>query len=94
MFLMFHVDDIRLSEILSVKMPAGVSWPRYLSMFWGQYTGNACRSTGSSPYYRPDLSIAEIPPKSRELQTELQGYKFAEEAGTALQSIKEGNKSL
>ncbi|XP_034031470.1 uncharacterized protein C12orf73 homolog isoform X2 [Thalassophryne amazonica] len=55
MFLMFHVDDIRLSEILSVKMPAGVSWPRYLSMFGASILAMLAGAQAVHHYYRPDL---------------------------------------
>ncbi|XP_009286697.1 PREDICTED: uncharacterized protein C12orf73 homolog [Aptenodytes forsteri] len=49
--------------------PAGVPWPPedVLAMFAGAEVVHR--------YYRPDLSIPEIPPKPGELKTELLGLK-------------------
>lgn len=70
-------------------MPAGVSWPQYIRMFGAcmlsMFVGAEC----VHQYYRPDLSIPEIPPKPGELRTELLGLKTREEA--VLQTPKSEN---
>ncbi|KAF3855187.1 hypothetical protein F7725_023242 [Dissostichus mawsoni] len=58
----------------SVKMPAGVSWPRYLRMLGASML---------SMFAGAQLSIPETPPKPGELITELQGYKLRQEAAAA-----------
>ncbi|XP_042555578.1 protein BRAWNIN-like [Dipodomys spectabilis] len=52
-------------------IPAGVSWPSYLEMLAAMCTG----AQVVHRYYRPDLTIPEIPPKPGELKTELWGLK-------------------
>lgn len=76
----------------SVKMPAGVSWPRYLRMLGSCLLAMFAGAQVVHQYYLPDLSIPEIPPKPGELQTELQGYKVREEAVAALQKLKAEQK--
>ncbi|XP_035646482.1 protein brawnin [Oncorhynchus keta] len=61
-------------------MPAGVSWPRYLRMFGASVLSMFVGAEVVHQYYRPDLTIPEIPPKPGELRTELLGFKAREEA--------------
>ncbi|XP_026058314.1 ubiquinol-cytochrome-c reductase complex assembly factor 6 [Carassius auratus] len=56
-------------------MPAGVSWPRYLRMFAASVLSMFAGAQVVHQYYRPDLTIPEVPPKPGELQTELLGLK-------------------
>ncbi|XP_069049009.1 ubiquinol-cytochrome-c reductase complex assembly factor 6 [Lepisosteus oculatus] len=56
-------------------MPAGVSWPRYLSMLGASVLAMFAGAQVVHRYYRPDLSIPEVPPKPGELRTELLGLK-------------------
>ncbi|XP_051740235.1 protein brawnin [Ctenopharyngodon idella] len=56
-------------------MPAGVSWPRYLRMFAASVLSMFAGAQAVHLYYRPDLTIPEIPPKPGELRTELLGLK-------------------
>ncbi|XP_054843898.1 ubiquinol-cytochrome-c reductase complex assembly factor 6 [Eublepharis macularius] len=56
-------------------MPAGVSWPRYLKMFTASMLAMFAGAEVVHRYYRPDLTIPEIPPKPGELRTELLGLK-------------------
>ncbi|XP_043943777.1 protein BRAWNIN [Protopterus annectens] len=56
-------------------MPAGVSWPRYLKMLSASILSMFAGAEVVHRYYRPDLSIPEIPPKPGELKTELLGLK-------------------
>ncbi|XP_078423903.1 ubiquinol-cytochrome-c reductase complex assembly factor 6 [Cetorhinus maximus] len=56
-------------------MPAGVSWPRYLKMLGSSILAMFAGAEVVHRYYRPDLSIPEIPPKPGELKTELLGLK-------------------
>ncbi|XP_067091155.1 ubiquinol-cytochrome-c reductase complex assembly factor 6 [Osmerus mordax] len=67
-------------------MPAGVSWPRYLQMFGASMMAMFVGAECVHQYYRPDLSIPEIPPKPGELKTELLGLKARKEK--VLQSLK------
>ncbi|KAL0967947.1 hypothetical protein UPYG_G00260220 [Umbra pygmaea] len=69
--------------LLDAKMPAGVSWPRYLRMFGASVLSMFAGAEVVHQYYRPDLSIPEIPPKPGELRTELLGFKAREEAAAA-----------
>ncbi|XP_034444954.1 uncharacterized protein C12orf73 homolog isoform X1 [Hippoglossus hippoglossus] len=75
-----------------VRMPAGVSWPRYLRMFGGSVLAMFAGAQVVHQYYLPDLSIPEIPPRPGELQTELQGYRVREEAAATLQQLREEQK--
>ncbi|XP_026880369.1 uncharacterized protein C12orf73 homolog [Electrophorus electricus] len=61
-------------------MPAGVSWPRYLKMLGASVLSMFAGAEVVHQYYRPDLTIPEIPPKPGELQTELLGLKAKHEA--------------
>ncbi|XP_028673373.1 protein brawnin [Erpetoichthys calabaricus] len=56
-------------------MPAGVSWPRYLSMLGCSLLAMLAGSETVHRYYRPDMSIPDVPPKPGELKTELLGLK-------------------
>ncbi|XP_074839930.1 ubiquinol-cytochrome c reductase complex assembly factor 6 isoform X2 [Carettochelys insculpta] len=56
-------------------MPAGVSWPRYLKMLSASMLAMLAGAEVVHRYYRPDLSIPEVPPKPGELKTELLGLK-------------------
>ncbi|XP_077066849.1 ubiquinol-cytochrome-c reductase complex assembly factor 6 [Siphateles boraxobius] len=59
-------------------MPAGVSWPRYLRMFAASVLSMFAGAQVVHQYYRPDLTIPDVPPKPGELQTELLGLKDKE----------------
>ncbi|XP_057597126.1 ubiquinol-cytochrome-c reductase complex assembly factor 6 isoform X2 [Hippopotamus amphibius kiboko] len=56
-------------------MPAGVSWTSYLKMFTASILAMCAGAQVVHRYYRPDLTIPEIPPKPGELKTELLGLK-------------------
>lgn len=56
-------------------MPAGVSWPRYLKMLSASLLSMFAGAEVVHRYYRPDLTIPEIPPKPGELRTELLGLQ-------------------
>ncbi|XP_008703906.1 protein BRAWNIN [Ursus americanus] len=56
-------------------MPAGVSWATYLKMFAASLLSMCAGAEVVHRYYRPDLTIPEIPPKPGELKTELWGLK-------------------
>lgn len=75
-----------------MKMPAGVSWPRYLRMFGASILAMFAGAQVVHQYYLPDLTIPEVPPKPGELQTELRGYKVREEAAATLQRLKTEEK--
>uniref|UniRef100_A0A8C4FH99 Ubiquinol-cytochrome c reductase complex assembly factor 6 n=1 Tax=Catagonus wagneri TaxID=51154 RepID=A0A8C4FH99_9CETA len=54
-------------------MPAGVPWTSYLKMFAASLLAMGAGAEVVHRYYRPDLTIPEIPPKPGELKTELLG---------------------
>ncbi|XP_029457362.1 uncharacterized protein C12orf73 homolog [Rhinatrema bivittatum] len=56
-------------------MPAGVSWPHYLKMLTASILAMFAGAQVVHRYYRPDLSVPEIPPEPGELRTELLGLK-------------------
>ncbi|XP_006740282.1 ubiquinol-cytochrome c reductase complex assembly factor 6 [Mirounga angustirostris] len=56
-------------------MPAGVSWATYLKMFAASLLTMCAGAEAVHRYYRPDLTIPEIPPKPGEIKTELLGLK-------------------
>ncbi|XP_032282032.1 uncharacterized protein C12orf73-like [Phoca vitulina] len=56
-------------------MPVGVSWATYLKMFAASLLTMCARAEAVHRYYRPDLTIPEIPPKPGEIKTELLGLK-------------------
>ncbi|GCC32308.1 ubiquinol-cytochrome-c reductase complex assembly factor 6 [Chiloscyllium punctatum] len=56
-------------------MPAGVSWSHYLKMLGSSLLAMFAGAEVVHRYYRPDLSIPDIPPKPGELKTELLGLK-------------------
>ncbi|XP_036617231.1 protein BRAWNIN [Trichosurus vulpecula] len=60
-------------------MPAGVSWPSYLKMVVASMGAMLAGAEVVHRYYRPDLTIPEVPPKRGELKTELLGLKSREE---------------
>ncbi|XP_063783852.1 ubiquinol-cytochrome-c reductase complex assembly factor 6 isoform X2 [Pseudophryne corroboree] len=64
-------------------MPAGVSWPQYLKMLSGGLLSMFAGAEVVHRYYRPDLSVPEIPPKPGELKTELLGLKAKKEKETS-----------
>ncbi|XP_029290588.1 ubiquinol-cytochrome-c reductase complex assembly factor 6 isoform X2 [Cottoperca gobio] len=74
-------------------MPAGVSWPRYMSTLGASMLAMFAGAQVVHQYYLPDLSIPETPPKPGELLTELRGHKVREEAAAAaLQALKAEQK--
>ncbi|XP_004602916.2 ubiquinol-cytochrome-c reductase complex assembly factor 6 [Sorex araneus] len=56
-------------------MPAGVPWPTYLKMLASSLLAMCAGAEVVHRYYRPDLTIPEIPPKPGELKTELLRHK-------------------
>ncbi|XP_014447305.1 uncharacterized protein C12orf73 homolog [Tupaia chinensis] len=56
-------------------MPAGVPWSTYVKMFAASLLAMCAGAEVVHRYYRPDLTIPEIPPKPGELKTELLGLK-------------------
>ncbi|XP_066489981.1 ubiquinol-cytochrome c reductase complex assembly factor 6 [Tiliqua scincoides] len=56
-------------------MPAGVSWPRYLKMLGASMLAMFAGAEVVHRYYKPDLTVPEVPPKPGELRTELLGLK-------------------
>uniref|UniRef100_A0AAX7TQK0 Ubiquinol-cytochrome c reductase complex assembly factor 6 n=2 Tax=Astatotilapia calliptera TaxID=8154 RepID=A0AAX7TQK0_ASTCA len=70
----------RVESDQSVKMPAGVSWARYIRMLGASVLAMFAGAQAVHQYYLPDLSIPDVPPKPGEFRTELQGYKVREEA--------------
>ncbi|XP_037704013.1 protein BRAWNIN isoform X2 [Choloepus didactylus] len=56
-------------------MPAGMPWSTYLKMFAASLLSMCAGAEVVHRYYRPDLTIPEIPPKRGELRTELLGLK-------------------
>nr|XP_033808740.1 uncharacterized protein C12orf73 homolog [Geotrypetes seraphini] len=58
-----------------VTMPAGVSWPMYLKMLTASALAMFAGAQVVHNYYKPDLSVPEIPPKPGDLRTELLGLK-------------------
>ncbi|XP_019584039.2 ubiquinol-cytochrome c reductase complex assembly factor 6 isoform X2 [Rhinolophus sinicus] len=56
-------------------MPAGVSWTTYLKMVTASLLAMFAGAQVVHRYYRPDLTIPDIPPKRGELKTELLGLK-------------------
>ncbi|XP_062403483.1 ubiquinol-cytochrome-c reductase complex assembly factor 6 isoform X1 [Sardina pilchardus] len=67
------------SRAQSFNMPAGVSWPRYLRMLGASILSMFAGAQVVHQYYRPDLTIPDIPPKPGELRTELMGLKPVED---------------
>uniref|UniRef100_A0A8C5MIU6 Ubiquinol-cytochrome c reductase complex assembly factor 6 n=1 Tax=Leptobrachium leishanense TaxID=445787 RepID=A0A8C5MIU6_9ANUR len=59
-------------------MPAGVSWSHYLKMFGASALSMFAGAELVHRYYRPDLSVPDVPPKPGELHTELLGLKGRE----------------
>nr|XP_023668429.1 uncharacterized protein C12orf73 homolog [Paramormyrops kingsleyae]XP_023668430.1 uncharacterized protein C12orf73 homolog [Paramormyrops kingsleyae] len=66
-------------------MPAGVSWPRYLRMLGASILAMFAGAEVVHRYYRPDLTIPEMPPKPGELRTELLGLKSRQDPGSEKQ---------
>ncbi|XP_069829760.1 ubiquinol-cytochrome c reductase complex assembly factor 6 [Dendropsophus ebraccatus] len=58
-----------------ITMPAGVSWTQYLKMLSATMVSMLAGAEVVHRYYRPDLSVPEIPPKPGELKTELLGLQ-------------------
>ncbi|XP_073431251.1 ubiquinol-cytochrome c reductase complex assembly factor 6 isoform X1 [Dendrobates tinctorius] len=63
----------------SVTMPAGVTWPQYLKMLSATIVSMFAGAEVVHRYYRPDLSVPEVPPKPGELRTELLGLQTKKE---------------
>ncbi|KAM8974376.1 ubiquinol-cytochrome c reductase complex assembly factor 6 [Pelodytes ibericus] len=59
-------------------MPAGVSWPRYLKVIGACMLSMFAGAELVHRYYRPDLSVPDVPPKPGELKTELFGLTARE----------------
>ncbi|XP_015719863.1 uncharacterized protein C12orf73 homolog [Coturnix japonica] len=66
-------------------MPAGVPWSTYLKTLAASMMAMFAGAEVVHRYYRPDLSIPEIPPKPGELRTELLGLKARSEKAEASQ---------
>ncbi|XP_056654758.1 ubiquinol-cytochrome-c reductase complex assembly factor 6 isoform X2 [Monodelphis domestica] len=64
-----------------LAMPAGVSLPTYLKMVAASLGAMLLGAEVVHRYYRPDLTIPEVPPKRGELKTELLGLKTRQEQG-------------
>ncbi|XP_039733879.1 ubiquinol-cytochrome c reductase complex assembly factor 6 isoform X2 [Pteropus medius] len=60
---------------LPPTMPAGVPWTTYVKMVTASLLAMFAGAEVVHRYYRPDLTIPEIPPKPGELKTELLGLK-------------------
>ncbi|XP_073431252.1 ubiquinol-cytochrome c reductase complex assembly factor 6 isoform X2 [Dendrobates tinctorius] len=60
-------------------MPAGVTWPQYLKMLSATIVSMFAGAEVVHRYYRPDLSVPEVPPKPGELRTELLGLQTKKE---------------
>ncbi|KAJ1163594.1 hypothetical protein NDU88_004051 [Pleurodeles waltl] len=58
-----------------LTMPAGVSWTRYLKMLTASVLSMFAGAEVVHRYYRPDLTIPDVPPNPGELRTELLGVK-------------------
>uniref|UniRef100_A0A8D0CCR7 Ubiquinol-cytochrome c reductase complex assembly factor 6 n=1 Tax=Salvator merianae TaxID=96440 RepID=A0A8D0CCR7_SALMN len=71
-------------------MPAGLSWPRYLKLFTANLLAMFAGAEVVHRYYRPDLSIPEVPPKPGELTTELLGLKERSQQVQPSQATTEG----
>ncbi|XP_050001521.1 ubiquinol-cytochrome c reductase complex assembly factor 6 isoform X1 [Alexandromys fortis] len=56
-------------------MPGGVPWSVYVKMLSSSLLAMCAGAQVVHWYYRPDLTIPEIPPKPGELRTELLGLK-------------------
>ncbi|XP_009179817.1 uncharacterized protein C12orf73 homolog [Papio anubis] len=56
-------------------MPAGVPMSTYLKMLTASLLAMFAGAEVVHRYYRPELTIPEIPPKPGELKTELLGLK-------------------
>ncbi|KAG9490513.1 ubiquinol-cytochrome c reductase complex assembly factor 6 [Eleutherodactylus coqui] len=56
-------------------MPAGVSWSRYIMLMSATLASMFAGAEVVHRYYRPDLTVPEIPPKPGELKTELLGLQ-------------------
>ncbi|KAM4863901.1 ubiquinol-cytochrome c reductase complex assembly factor 6-like [Urocitellus parryii] len=59
-------------------MPVGVPMTTYLKMFPASLLAMFAGAEVVHRYYRPDLTIPDIPPKPGELKTELLGLKERE----------------
>ncbi|XP_054488080.2 ubiquinol-cytochrome c reductase complex assembly factor 6 [Agelaius phoeniceus] len=72
---MTHVRRGPCTGPAPAAMPAGASWPTYLRALAASMLAMFAGAEVVHRYYRPDLSIPEIPPKPGELRTELLGLK-------------------
>ncbi|XP_077328255.1 ubiquinol-cytochrome c reductase complex assembly factor 6 [Lithobates pipiens] len=75
-----YVQDSEIvARELFTTMPAGVSWPQYLKMLSASLLSMLAGAELVHRYYRPDLSVPEIPPKPGELKTQLLGITQSKE---------------
>ncbi|KAM3673156.1 ubiquinol-cytochrome c reductase complex assembly factor 6 [Ammospiza maritima maritima] len=72
---MTHVRRGLCTGPAPAAMPAGAPWPTYLRALAASVLAMFAGAEVVHRYYRPDLSIPEIPPKPGELRTELLGLK-------------------
>ncbi|KAF2982138.1 hypothetical protein EK904_012906 [Melospiza melodia maxima] len=72
---MTHVRHGLCTGPAPAAMPAGAPWPAYLRALAASMLAMFAGAEVVHRYYRPDLSIPEIPPKPGELRTELLGLK-------------------
>ncbi|XP_015982497.1 protein BRAWNIN [Rousettus aegyptiacus] len=75
-------------------MPAGVPWTTYMKMVTASLLAMFAGAEVVHRYYRPDLTIPEIPPKPGELKTELLGLKERQQKSQISQQEKPQNTTL
>lgn len=75
-------------------MPAGVPWNTYVKMVTASLLAMFAGAEVVHRYYRPDLTIPEIPPKPGELKTELLGLKERQQKPPISQQEKPQNTTL
>lgn len=75
-------------------MPAGVPWTTYVKMVTASLLAMFAGAEVVHRYYRPDLTIPEIPPKPGELKTELLGLKERQQKSQISQQEKPQNTTL
>ncbi|XP_037016340.1 protein BRAWNIN [Artibeus jamaicensis] len=75
-------------------MPAGVPWTSYAKMMAASLLSMFAGAEVVHRYYRPDLTIPEIPPKPGELKTELLGLKEREHELQTSQQQKPQNATM
>lgn len=75
-------------------MLAGVPWTTYVKMVTASLLAMFAGAEVVHRYYRPDLTIPEIPPKPGELKTELLGLKERQQKSQISQQEKPQNTTL